>query len=439
VKQITDLGIAQLSDAYRAGRLDPLAVTHDHLERISSLDAAIRSYLMVAREPALAAAARSSERWRRGRPIGALDGIPVALKDNIDVAGLPCTAGVEAFRHRVPTLDAPAYRRLHDAGAVVLGKLNMHEAALGGTTDNRAYGRCINPLMPDHTPGGSSGGSGAAVAAGLCVAALGTDTMGSVRVPASYCGVYGYKPSHAAISTAGVVPLSFTLDTVGPLARSAADLEVLAATLLQAGDRLAMPPICAWRGLRIGRPRQLDSVDLQSAVAAAFENLLQRLAREGADIVNVDLPAWDPPRARRAGLLVTEAEGAAFWERQLGTGLGGLSGELAAMLRYPATAGLAKIIAAYELIEAVRVDCRRAFADVDLLALPTTPQTCFAHNGVPPVNQADCTALANFARAPALAFPLATGGLPASAQLLAAPEQDRRLLALAAAIDGLRD
>jgi len=112
VEQITDLAIAQLSDAYGAGRLDPVAVTHDHLERIASLDPSIRSYVAVARAPALAAAARSSERWRRGRPIGALDGIPIALKDNIDVADLPCTAGVEAFRHRVPTLDAPAYRGL---------------------------------------------------------------------------------------------------------------------------------------------------------------------------------------------------------------------------------------------------------------------------------------------------------------------------------------
>lgn len=438
MRQVTELGIAELSEAYRERRLDPVAVTRAYFERIAGVDSTLRCYVTVAREQALVEAARSRERWIEGRPIGALDGIPIAVKDNIDVAGLPCTAGVEAFRHRVPTLDAPAYRRLHDAGAVLLGKLNMHEAALGGTTDNRAYGRCINPLMPGHTPGGSSGGSGAAVAAGLCVAALGTDTMGSVRVPASYCGVYGYKPSNAAISTSGVVPLSFTLDTVGPLARSADDLAVVAAALLQKGDRLATPPMSGWRGLRIGRPRQLDAVDLESAVAGAFEKLLQRLAREGADIVIVDLPAWEPSRARRAGLLVTEAEGAAFWERQLGTGLAGLSGELAAMLRYPAVAGLAKVIAAYEVIEAVRADCRHAFADVDLLVLPTTPQASFRHTSEPPVNQADCTALANFARAPALAFPLATGGLPASAQFLATPEQDRRLLALAAAIDGLR-
>ncbi len=436
--QVTGLGIAELSAAYRARRLDPVDVAGAHLEQIASADATLRSYITVAAELALAAAMRSRDRWTRGQPIGALDGIPIALKDNIDVADLPCTAGVEAFRQRIASSDAQVFRRLHDSGVVLLGKLNMHEAALGGTTDNSMYGRCINPLMPGYTPGGSSGGSGAAVAAGLCVAALGTDTMGSVRVPASYCGVYGYKPSNGAISTEGVVPLSFTLDTVGPLARSAADLAVMAAALLQTNDKLAAPRIHGWRGLRIGRPRQLDSVDLEPVVRAAFERLLQRLARKGAEVLTVDLPAWDPSRARRAGLLVSEAEAACFWERQLGTRLTGLSPELAAMLRYPGIAGLAKVIASYEAIEAIRVACRRVFTEVDLLALPTTPQASFQHTAHPPVNQADCTALANFARAPALAFPLATDHLPVSAQLIAAPEQDGLLLALAPEIDRLQ-
>lgn len=438
MNRITALGISQLADAYRAGRLDPVAVTHAHLDRIASVDSSVHSFITVARDSALLAAGQSRDRWAQGRAIGALDGIPVALKDNIDVAGLPCTAGVEAFRHRIPVLDAPVYRRLHESGAILLGKLNMHEGALGGTTDNPAYGRCINPLMPGHTPGGSSGGSGAAVAASLCVAALGTDTMGSVRVPASYCGVYGFKPSNGAISTQGVVPLSFTLDTVGPLARCAADVALVAAALLQPGNRLAVHPVSGWQGLRVGRPRQLDSVSLQSVMAAAFETFLERLAREGAEVVTVDLPAWEPGRARRAGLLVSEAEGAAYWEGQLGVALTGLSEKLAAMLRYPALAGLTKVIQAYRVIEAVRLTCRRVFAQVDLLALPTTPQTSFLHSDEPPVNQADCTALANLARAPAFAFPLATDSLPASAQLIAAPEQDRRLLALAPAIDRLR-
>lgn len=209
------------------------------------------------------AAAESLERWVQGRPIGPLDGAPIALKENIDVAGLPCTAGTEAFRQRIPDRDAAAYRRLRGAGAVLLGKLNMHEGAFGGSTDKKAYGRCINPLKVGFTAGGSSGGSGAAVAAGLCVAALGTDTMGSIRVPASYCGIFGFKPTNGAISTEGVIPLSFTLDTVGPMARCAIDIVAVTEILIPWSTRPCSHTAIGWQGIRVGHPRQLQLIDLQ--------------------------------------------------------------------------------------------------------------------------------------------------------------------------------
>lgn len=431
------LGIAALTTAYAAGELDPVSVTEAYLARIAREDGELRSFITVAAGPARAAAENSRNRWCEGRGLGALDGVPLALKDNIDVAGLTCTAGTAAFRNRVPEADAPVVAHLKRQGAVILGKLNMHEGALGATTDNAVYGRCMNPLRRGYTPGGSSGGSGAAVAAQLCAAALGTDTMGSVRVPAAYCGVYGFKPTNGAVCTDGVVPLSFSLDTVGPLTRSAEDTAILARALLRRPPRALRAlagsettPVLA--GMRVGVPRQLDEVELEPAVKSAFARFLDTLRAADASVAPLDLSPWQPGKARRAGLLISEAEGDLYYTARLGADLHGLSRGFAAMLRYPAQVGISRVVAAYALVEGVRVACVRAFAEVDVLALPTTPQMSFPHDAEVPVNQADCTALANFARAPAITLPFATDPLPIGMQLLAPPGDDLRLLAIAA-------
>src|SRR5262249_46782901 len=223
--------VRNLSVGFARGEPNPVDTAEALLSCIANDDPELRCFITVDREGALRAAAASRDRHAARRALGPLDGIPVAVKDNIDMAGLPRTAGTEAFRPRIPRPEPPVVERLKRAGAVILGKLNMHEAAFGGTTDNPVFGRCMNPLLPGHTPGGSSGGSGAAVAAGFCTAALGTDTMGSVRLPAAYCGIWGFKPTRGEIQTKGVVPLSVTLDTVGPLARTAADLGIFAEAL----------------------------------------------------------------------------------------------------------------------------------------------------------------------------------------------------------------
>lgn len=430
---LTDLGIASLTAAFASGGLDPVAVIRSYLARIASLDGCLRSYITVADRRALIDAEQSRRRWAAGQPLGPLDGVPLAVKDNIDVAGLLCTAGTAAFGTHVPAVDAPVIVRLRQAGAVLLGKLNMHEGALGATTDNPVYGRCMNPLKQGYTPGGSSGGSGAAVSARLCVAALGTDTMGSVRVPAAYCGVFGFKPTNGAIATEGVVPLSATLDCAGLLARTADDLAIVARALLADMPRafLAVSGRDTLAGLRVGVPRQLEGVDLEPMVSAAFASFLDGLSAAGAIVAAVDLPAWQPGPARRAGLLVSEAEAAEYYTARLGRDLAGVSEAFAAMLRYAERAGLSRVVAAYQTIESVRAACFRAFADVDVLALPTTPQPSFPHASVVPPNQADCTALANFARGPALSLPMATDALPVGMQLMAPPGDDLHLLELA--------
>lgn len=435
---LTELDVAALGRAY-AGGLDPVAVTAAYLARIAGEDGAVHSYIRVTGDLATSQATASRERWRMGRQVGPLDGVPFAVKDNIAVAGVPCTAGTAAFAGAVAARSATVIERLLAAGAVLLGTLNMHEAALGATTDNPVYGQCQNPRRPGYTPGGSSGGSGAAVAASLCAFALGTDTLGSVRIPASYCGVWGFKPSNDAIETEGVVPLSVTLDSVGLLARNAGDIALVARGTLappaRCGHAVQAPAARTLRGLRLGRPAQASATAVAPAVAAAYERFLGSLAAAGAAIIPLDLAAWDPGAVRRAGLLISEAEGYRYYRGRLGPDLPGLSPGLAGMLRHPARAGHERLTAAYAGLEAVRDALRRAFHDVDLIALPTTPQTSFPHGGAVPGNQADMTALANVIGAPAVSLPVALSPLPIGMQVLAPPGADAALLQLLPALD----
>ncbi len=433
---LTRWGVTPLHDAYTRGLTDPVAVVQAHLARINRHDPDLHAYIHVAAQDALAQAAASARRWAQGQPLGPLDGVPVALKDNIDVAGLPCTAGTAAFAQRRPDRHAAVWQALAAAGAVLLGKTNMHEAALGATTDNPVYGRCINPLRAGHTPGGSSGGSAAAVAAHLCAAALGTDTLGSVRIPAAYCGLYGYIASRDAVSLAGIVPLSPTLDAVGPLARSGNDLARVASVLL--GQPLPEP--IRWRGLRVGYLPQADAVTLAPPVRAAWDTTRERLQALGATLHPVDFPGWEPARSRLDALLMSEWEGAASWLNALGPDLPGLSADLVKMLRYGHTLDTARRQRAQDGVQALRAQARHGFDTVDLLVLPTTPQVSFPHGVAAPASQADLTVLANLLGAPALACPCpaqATSGedLPASCQFLAAPGQDARLLSVAQAMD----
>ena len=216
--------IAAITGGYAIGAERPTAVAEAALAQIAARDPVIRAFTHVDAEGARAAALASEHRWRAERPLSALDGVPVAVKDNIAVAGLPLTAGMEHRRGLFASADAEVVARLRAAGAVIIGMTNMHEAALGSTTDNRFYGRTDNPAAPGHTPGGSSGGTAAAVTAGFVPLGIGTDTLGSVRLPAAYCGVAALKPTPGLLPKAGLIDLSWSLDTIGPIAASIDDL-----------------------------------------------------------------------------------------------------------------------------------------------------------------------------------------------------------------------
>jgi aspartyl-tRNA(Asn)/glutamyl-tRNA(Gln) amidotransferase subunit A len=441
---------AALRAALDAGEVSAAALAEAALERIAARDGTLRAFITVDAAGAMAAARESDARRAAGLPPRPLEGIPVAVKDNIAAAGLPLTDGIAAFRDRIAAADAGAVARLRAAGAVILGKTNLHEGALGATTDNPAYGRCRNPLDPALTPGGSSGGSAAAVAAGFCPVALGSDTMGSVRIPAAYCGVWGLKPTRGAIGTSGLSNLSWTLDTIGPIAASAEDLALALSVLAgpDDADPWSEPAPKGWtpdapaadlaRG-RLAVPDVLDRIGIEPAVAQAFEALIGRLRAAGAELRAVTVPGWEPGRLRRAGLLVSEAEAAFLLGPAIEADPAGFSPAFRAALDYGRTAPGVRVAAAYRALALARPMLRAALAGADALLMPTAPQRAFPHGTPAPANQADLTALANAAGAPAVAFPIPApdGGRPASAQLVGRPWSDGRLLGLARAISAL--
>ncbi len=352
---------------------------------------------------------------------GPLAGLTVGVKSNIMVKGLPWTGGMGLYRDRIASRDAECVARLRHAGAAILGTVNMHEAALGAHTDNAFYGRTHNPHRLDYTPGGSSGGSGAAVAAGLCDIALGTDTMGSVRIPAAYCGVYGLKPSHGGISEDGLAYLEPSLDCIGPLAR---DLDVLerAWTVLanNPGEQVPLARALVLKGQ--------GGVAVEPAVEAGFDAAVRAL---GLPVEALELPERLTD-VRMAGLVA-----AGHW---LIADLGpdyrddnpGLSDELKFIL---------KITAGMERRPQVLARTRAALGDAlgadGVLIMPTASQVAFAHGTRAPSNQADFTCLANVAGLPAISLPAgwSEDGLPVGVQLVGPAGTERSLIALARQID----
>jgi aspartyl-tRNA(Asn)/glutamyl-tRNA(Gln) amidotransferase subunit A len=259
----------------------------DALERIAELNPTLNAFIAVFEGDAMEQARVLDEELRLGRSRGPLHGRTISIKDLIDVKGVPTTAASRVRGGHIAAADAPVVARLRDAGAVIIGKTNLHEFALGTTSDESAFGPVRNPHDPNRSPGGSSGGSGAAVAAGMGWASIGTDTGGSIRIPASACGVVGLKPTFGEITTVGVVPLSVSLDHVGPLAASVADAWAIYDALTGSGHRVeSAGPI---GGVRLGRLGGYFLETLDADVRARFEEALSRLMDAGAAIVDVEL------------------------------------------------------------------------------------------------------------------------------------------------------
>ena len=300
--ELVSLSLAEASKRIRARQVSSVELTQALLDRIKVYNPKVNAYITVMRDQALAQAARLDDEAKAGKFHSPLHGIPIALKDNIDTAGTRTTAASQVFDDRIPTEDAEVARRLKEAGAVIIGKANLHEFANGGSSASTYYGPVRNPWALDRIPAGSSGGSGAAVIADLAFAALGTDTGGSIRQPAAYCSIVGLKPTYGLVSIRGIIPLTYSLDHCGPMTKTVEDAAMMlnqmtgydthdVASVEHAKEDYVQSMKQPVSGLRIGIPRAPYFDALDDEVAAAAEAAISVLSKVTKSTVDCTLPS----------------------------------------------------------------------------------------------------------------------------------------------------
>jgi aspartyl-tRNA(Asn)/glutamyl-tRNA(Gln) amidotransferase subunit A len=371
------MGILETAEQLRKHALSSVELTKDFLARIGKLNPTLNAFITVTSDSALAQARQAEKEIQRGQWRGPLHGIPLALKDLIDTAGIPTTAASALFKDRVPTEDAEVVRRLKEAGAVLLGKQNLHEFAYGGSSVVSYYGAVHNAWNPDHIAGGSSGGSATAVAAGLGYGAIGTDTGGSIREPAALCGVVGLKPTYGRVSAHGVIPLSISLDHVGPITRTVSD----AAVMLQAiagydakDSNSANVPAPDYlsalrekpKSTRIGVPRKYFYEDLDSEVASAMEQALGVLKTISANLRELEF-------AVPTDLTLLAGESYAYHAEFVAHSAELYQPETLRRIRTGANITPADLVERRRELQQARVEIRKVFESVDVLVTPTTP------------------------------------------------------------------
>jgi aspartyl-tRNA(Asn)/glutamyl-tRNA(Gln) amidotransferase subunit A len=454
--ELTGLTIAQAAGYISRREISPVELTQAHLERIARVDGKLNSFLTVTPELALQQAHQAEEDIQRGVYRGALHGIPLALKDLYETRGVRTTAGSLFFADHVPQADAVAVQKLTAAGAILLGKLNMHEIALGITNENSHFGDCCNPWDTRRVTGGSSGGNGAALAAGLCMGALGSDTGGSIRIPSALCGVVGLKPTYGRVSLRGVIPLSWNLDHAGPMARSVRDTAILLQAI--AGYDPQDPcsvdePVESYleqieggvRGWKIALASDeyfTDPSVVDEQVLSAVRQAAQVFESLGAVVEEVDFP--EARQAAQANGVMTTSDAAAFHRQRLAENPDGFGADVLRRLR----AGAANTSSDYAEARRTQSVLHRQFANFlatyDLLLTPTTP---FAAplRGISNADQrapllTRFTAPFNLTGLPALSIPcgLTQDTLPIGLQMVGAPWAEARVLRAAYAYEQAR-
>ncbi len=411
--------------AFAAGNACPADLLETCLDRVHRHDAELGICNHLAdRTTLFDQAAASGARWRDGAPLSLLDGVPFGVKANIAVRGFPWHGGIAARREVRASRDADCVGLLRAAGMIPMALFNMHEAALGETTDNPAFRTTRNPHDAGRIPGGSSGGSAAAVAAGFAPIALGTDTLGSVRLPSALCGVVGFKPGRGRIPLGGVLPLSPQFDHVGVHCRSVADAAAVVG-LFQPDSQDGDGP-CAGGETETGSlPLARWEVALQEPVAPAVETAFGRIVADHGVARQVDWSDVDLSGLRRAGLLMCEREAAAWYANLLDENPEGFGSTFRRLVEWGATQPEAKVQRAKRLL-AER--SRRLCANLgeQLLLSPTTAHLAPRHGGQVPVTLADLTAPAAIAGVPAVSVPMDTssGELPMGVQIAGLNEAD---------------
>lgn len=457
--EIAGMTLSELAPLIQARKVSPVEVTRAVLDRIERFDPILNAYITVDAEGALKAARAAQRQIAAGKYLGPLHGIPISLKDLFDAKGLRTTAGSKIMADRIAEQDAPSVAGLRAAGAVILGKTNLHEFAFGSTTQNPHYGGTRNPYDLSRIPGGSSGGSAAAVAADLCIASTGTDTGGSIRTPSALCGTVGLKPTYGRVSLRGIVPLAWSLDHAGPIAKCVQDAALLLAAMAgpdpldptSAGEKV--PSFTRTlrggvKGLKIGMDPAFCFSAVDEEISGAVENALKLLEKRGARILEVKIPSIE--LAVIAESVIITAEAASFHETFLRSRAGDYGPDVRALLEGGAAFSAVHYLKAQRLRRVLQEEFARAFEKVDLFALPAAPVAA------PPIGEASVsvagaasdleTALLRFAcpgnltGLPAISIPcgLDRQGLPMGLQLLGRAFDEATVLRAAWAYENLR-
>lgn len=471
---IVNLNIASAQAELTAKKISAVELATAFLDRIAALDPKVRAYVSVDREGALAQAAASDARRAAGKT-GALEGIPLAIKDNLSTQGLRTTCSSKMLENYVPPFDATVVSRLRNAGAVILGKTNLDEFAMGSSTENSAFGATRNPWDLATVPGGSSGGSAAAAAAGFCLGALGSDTGGSIRQPAALCGVVGLKPTYGRTSRYGLIAFASSLDQVGPMARTVADCAALSSVIdgHDAQDNTSAPqPVADYaaalkqgiKGLRIGLPKEYFIAGIDPEVEVAVKAAIAKLEGLGATVTPISLPNTEHCLSVYYLLATAEAssnlarfDGVRYGFRAQGadslvpmymkTRAQGFGPEVKRRIMlgtYALSSGYydAYYLKAQKVRTLIKEDFDRAWQSVDVIATPTSPTPAFAAGAktADPMTMylSDIfTISTNLAGVPGLSLPcgLTKAGLPVGLQLMAKPFGEAQLYATAAAYE----
>ena len=378
------LTIADASRLIAAGDLSPVELIDAHLRRIEETDGRLNSFITLLADEAMAVAARAEQALVDGKEPGPLHGIPIGLKDLYDVAGVPTTVGSKILREFVPRRDAAVTERFEEAGAIIMGKLQLHEFALGATSVNPHDGPARNPWDTDRVTGGSSGGSGSAVAAGQCMAALGSDTGGSIRIPSTLCGIVGLKPTFGRVSRRGVYPLSHTLDTVGPMTRTVRDAAIVLNVIAghDPGDSSSSRrPVEDYTvdlergvgGMRVGIPRNyfFDLVDPE--VEQAVLQAARTLEGLGASVDQVSIPAFEHAVPISGPILLSEA--ASVHVERLRRCPDDIGADVLARLLQGALTPAIDYVKAQQARTVFNRRVADVMTDFDLLLAPTAPVT----------------------------------------------------------------
>jgi aspartyl-tRNA(Asn)/glutamyl-tRNA(Gln) amidotransferase subunit A len=452
--ELSDLTLTEAADLIKKQTISPPELTQAYLDRIASIDKHLNCFITLNRQAALQAAHSAQKEIEQGNYRGPLHGIPIALKDLYETNGMRTTAGSKFFRENVPIQDAFVVQKLKGCGAILLGKLNMHEIALGVTNVNPHYGACHNPWNLERISGGSSGGSAAALAARLCLGSLGSDTGGSIRIPASLCGIVGLKPTYGRVSLRGVIPLSWNLDHAGPMARCVRD----AALLLQhiAGydpddpysidvpaDQYLNNLEAGARGWRVALASDEFFEHADPEVLQAVQRAAQVFEKLEANLSQVEFPG--AREAAQANSLMTPSDAAAFHHERLENS----AEDFGADVRQRLQTGAAYTSSEYILARRTQTLMRRKFAaffdNFDILLTPATAITAPLIEGPDAIEQARrltrFTAPFNLTGLPAISVPcgFSTQGLPVGLQIVAAPWAEAKLLRAAYAYEQATD